>query len=301
MRPRDEQRVVIVGDDFIQRVLQRIRRPGRCRLCRGSCRSAATPPRPGSACTQRGARDGQLDLPKPSAARMACGRSVSRFFMVSPPPAGSAIGGLHPRTRCTPSGRACTVGGWTSRTIESVPSPGDAAAFRAMRLRAGTDTRSVFHRTGGAPRRRDRAALSRTAPSAIVFGAFDGANGPLLGTIGIRRETSPRVAQVLSFDVRRGPMHVTETGPQADPPRLEGNARCRGRPGATRGERRHGPARALYASEGFVTYGVEPDALRLDGRSYAEEHTVEGCDDAVSRDGLSAPCTDGKWPSTWRR
>jgi RimJ/RimL family protein N-acetyltransferase len=31
-------------------------------------------------------------------------------------------------------------------------------------------------------------------------------------------------------------------------------------------------ARALYESLGFIPWGFEPDALRVDGRSYAETH-----------------------------
>ena len=33
-------------------------------------------------------------------------------------------------------------------------------------------------------------------------------------------------------------------------------------------------AKALYQSIGFASYGVEPDALRVDGRFYGEEHYV---------------------------
>ena len=153
----------------------------------------------------------------------------------------------------------------------------DVEAFRALRTRALTAHPEAFYSTIAEERSREEIERQlRDRPAgAAVFGGFLGA--ALVGMVGVRRETFTKGAhkgqiwgmyvdsevrrQHLGRDLlRRAVQHV------------------RGLGGVTLVQLSltvgNHAARALYVAEGFVRWGIEKDALRVDGASFDEEHMV---------------------------
>ena len=107
-----------------------------------------------------------------------------------------------------------------------------------------------------------------------LFGAF--VDGALVGAVGLARDPRRKrrhAAEIVAMYVaathgRRGVgrvllAHAIAAARAADIEQLALTV--------TQG---NDAARALYAAAGFVTFGVEPRAIRVDGRYYAKEHML---------------------------
>lgn len=151
----------------------------------------------------------------------------------------------------------------------------DAAAFRGLRTRALIEHPEAFFSTVEEERPLSviQQQLRDRPGGSAIFGAFDG--DALVGTIGIRRET-----------FRKGQHKAIIWGMYVAPEcRRRGLARSLVQRALEHARSLEGvsvvqltvtagnaAARALYEAEGFTLWGVEPDALRVETRSYAEEH-----------------------------
>ena len=150
--------------------------------------------------------------------------------------------------------------------------PDDAAAFRELRLRALATDPEAF---GSSVEDEESIPLEETAarignPDSLVLGAFDPG---LVGMIGLIRERPRKLRH-------RARIWGTFVVPESRGRGIAGGLldeaiqRARALQGvervdlgvATTNER----ASKLYESRGFRTFGVEPDALRVDGRSLDE-------------------------------
>lgn len=114
-------------------------------------------------------------------------------------------------------------------------------------------------------------------PQSVTFGAFDVATGRLVGALGFRRETRKKQAHGASLwgmyvdpgCRRRGIARRLVSAAIDYASGLDGLSRLAlsvstSAPGAQR----------LYESLGFVVWGTEPDALRVDGVSHGERHML---------------------------
>ena len=147
--------------------------------------------------------------------------------------------------------------------------PADAAAFQRLRLEALLDTPAAFLASHDEERQTPLAEVARRLeqrPGAAVIGAFDG--DTLMGIVGLGREARAKVAH-------KGHVWGMYVHPSA---RGRGAARdlmravlalARETPGMAKldlvADSTNAAAIALYASLGFVEYGRERDAIRLDG------------------------------------
>ncbi len=153
----------------------------------------------------------------------------------------------------------------------------DAAAFQALRLSGLRESPAAFGSTYenevNTPLEQIVALLARGAGGEdVVFGALDD-DGALVGMAGMRRGTSLKTRH-------RGSVWGMYVAPRA---RGRGvghalvsaiieHARSLGMERLVLGvETTNQPARALYHALGFVTYGIEPQAYRLDGEYWDSE------------------------------
>ena len=151
----------------------------------------------------------------------------------------------------------------------------EAEAFRALRHRALVEHPAAFFSSPGEERSLEdvQRQLRERPGGAAIFGAFDGAM--LVGTAGIRREQFTKGAHkafiwgmYVAAEARRQRVgralleRAIEHARSMDGVELVQLSVSIPNPAA----------RALYASVGFVTWGIEPDALRVDGASVDEEH-----------------------------
>ena len=153
----------------------------------------------------------------------------------------------------------------------------DAAAFQALRLAATVDSPAAIWPTyeeqaGFSPDQIE--AIVTPGNKQVVYGAF--AHDTLVGIAGLRRDTFSKVWH-------KGTVWGVFVAPSA---RCAGAARmllnaliAHAREAGI--EQLHllvntenTSAQALYRSAGFETYGVEPHALRVDGRYYDEAHML---------------------------
>lgn len=154
--------------------------------------------------------------------------------------------------------------------------PDDAHAYRALRIRALGEYPEAFTSSYEEESQRgvDDAAKRLASPDAVFWGAWDGEN--LGGMVGLLRETrakgrhkatvvgmyvamehagvglGKRMIDLLVQEARREGIELlvlTVT---------EGNA----------------PATALYESAGFRSFGIEPKAIKVDGRYFGKNHMV---------------------------
>jgi ribosomal protein S18 acetylase RimI-like enzyme len=152
--------------------------------------------------------------------------------------------------------------------------PEDAPVYRALRLRALREYPEAFtssyEEDAAQPLQVAQARLA--APYFAAWGAFEGAE--LLGIVGLERERRSKNRHkgavvgmyVAPTSARRGiaralldalVAHAREAGMQSLVLTVtESNEE----------------ARRLYEAAGFRSFGVEPDAVRVDGRSYAKHH-----------------------------
>jgi len=151
----------------------------------------------------------------------------------------------------------------------------EAAAFRALRQRALVEHPEAFYSSPTEERSLEdvqRQLRERPGGSAILGAFYDDV---IVGTAGLRRETFQKGAHkalvwgmYVAAEVRRRGVA------RALLERAIEHARAMGGVALVQLSVSvpNPAARALYASLGFVTWGIEPDAIRVDGRSVDEEH-----------------------------
>lgn len=156
---------------------------------------------------------------------------------------------------------------------------GDAAAYQALRLHGLRESPAAFGSTyeneAGIPLEEIAEHLARGAGGEdVILGAFDDDGGALVGLAGLRRGTSLKTRH-------RGGVWGMYVAPEA---RGRGVGRAlvsaliahaRALQGVERlvlgVESGNDAARALYHACGFVTYAIDPDAYKLDGRYWDSE------------------------------
>lgn len=160
--------------------------------------------------------------------------------------------------------------------------PADASAYRSLRLRGLEEHPDAFTSSADAESAKPLSTIeARIAPDSddAVYGAFVG--GALAGVIGLAREPRAKSRhKAVVFGMYVAPEH--------------------GRRGVGRALVRHliematrepgleqlvltvthtnTAARALYESEGFRSFGIEPRALRVAGRYYDKNHMARFLD-----------------------
>lgn len=155
----------------------------------------------------------------------------------------------------------------------------DAAAYQALRLRGLRESPAAFGSTYESevdiPLSDVAERLARgTGREDVMFGAFDDDGGALVGLAGLRRQNGPKSRH-------RAGVWGMYVAPEA---RGHGVGRAlmdaliahaRTLPGLERltlgVEGGNQAARALYHAVGFVTYGIEPQAYKLDGEYWDSE------------------------------
>ena len=155
--------------------------------------------------------------------------------------------------------------------------PLHADAFRTLRLEAIEDAPTAIW-----PTREEEQAKSIDLVKAqiiqtdrqIVMGAFDGE--ALVGIAGLRRESLKQVEhKALLWGVFVRPSFRRTGVARRMLDTLFDHARAQGVLQIALCVNTQNPrARQLYASLGFVSYGIEPRAMRVDGRFFDEEHMV---------------------------
>lgn len=154
----------------------------------------------------------------------------------------------------------------------------DAPAYAALRRTMLLDTPAAFGSSPETDRVNDLPAFTRQLEAASGFaivGAFEAELGGLVSVAGLNRESQPKRRHIVTvwgvFTLpaarRRGLSRAVISHAIALARTWEGVSALQ----LSVSEGTHG-ARALYESLGFARWGVEPDALRVDGRSYREVH-----------------------------
>jgi ribosomal protein S18 acetylase RimI-like enzyme len=158
-------------------------------------------------------------------------------------------------------------------------SSADAAAFQALRLRGLRENPEAFGSTYAEERDRPLDAvaerLGRDAESSFVLGAALASDGPLVGLTGCYRESSRKrrhVAIIWGMFVAPeargrgigGALLDAAIAVAAEWPGVEQITLTVVTEKAA--------ARALYASRGFISFGMEPRALRDESRHYDMEY-----------------------------
>jgi RimJ/RimL family protein N-acetyltransferase len=155
----------------------------------------------------------------------------------------------------------------------------DAAAYQALRLRGLRESPAAFGSTyeseADTPLEQIAARLARGAGREnVMFGAFDEDGGELVGLAGLGRQTGRKTrhragvwGMYVAPEARgRGVGRELMEALIAHARTLDGVERL------TLGvEAGNEAARALYHSLGFVTYGTEPQAYKLDGEYWDSE------------------------------
>ena len=156
----------------------------------------------------------------------------------------------------------------------------DREAYRDLRLRALHDEpeafTSSFEEEAASAERWSAERLAMRPDDDVLLGAFDPA-GRLVGTAGIERRPRRKERHKANF---YGMYVAPEASGRGVGRQLlaAAIATARGWRGVclitltvTRGNER---ARRLYASAGFLTFGVETDAIRIGTASYDKEHML---------------------------
>jgi RimJ/RimL family protein N-acetyltransferase len=156
--------------------------------------------------------------------------------------------------------------------------PSDADNFKSLRLAAIENSPTAIWPTRAEEEARtieQTAARIQSTATQAVFGAFDGTS--LVGITGVRREP---LAQVNHKATIWGVFVV---------PRYRGKGIAQELLAAATAHASHAwdtiqlmlcvnsenrAAKELYSTHGFVTFGVEPSAMQVDGRFFDEEHMV---------------------------
>lgn len=155
--------------------------------------------------------------------------------------------------------------------------PADAPAYRAFRLRGLREHPEAFTSSYEEDAAKPLSATeSRLAPGSgtAIWGAF--VDGTVAGGIGMTRETRSKnrhKADVVAMYVM--PEYARRGLGRALLAHVIGEARADGIEQLTLTVTdTNVAARELYAAVGFVTFGVEPRAIKVDGTYFAKEHMV---------------------------
>lgn len=157
--------------------------------------------------------------------------------------------------------------------------PSDADSFKSLRLAAVENSPTSIWPTREEEEARtseQTAARIQLTATQAVFGAFAGTS--LVGITGVRREPLAQVRH-----------KATIWGVFVEPKyRGKGIAQALLAAATTHASHDWGSvqlmlcvnaenlaAKQLYANQGFVTFGVEPCAMQVDGRFYDEEHMAK--------------------------
>jgi ribosomal protein S18 acetylase RimI-like enzyme len=150
----------------------------------------------------------------------------------------------------------------------------DAPAFRALRLRALREHPAAFTSSyeEDAAEPLELTALRLEGNTHAFWGAFQG--DELYGTVGLERERRAKNRHKGTVVAMYVAMEVTAQGvARAMLAALLGHARARGVESlvltVTEG---NAAALQLYEAAGFRSFGIEPDAIRVDGRPLAKNH-----------------------------
>ncbi len=150
--------------------------------------------------------------------------------------------------------------------------PADATLYRALRLRALREHPDAFTSSYEQDRDQPVEATSQRLAAHAFWGAYQHAE--LYGFVGLERELRPKnrhKATVMGMYV--APQINGQGVGAALLKALVAHARINGVESlvltVTDGNER---ALRLYASAGFRSFGVEPDAIRVGGRPFAKNH-----------------------------
>ena len=150
----------------------------------------------------------------------------------------------------------------------------DAGVYRALRLRALREHPEAFTSSyeEDAAQPSAMAAQRLASPDFAAWGAFEG--DALCGMVALERERRAKNRHKASVVGMYVPPEVSRIGVgRALVDALLAHARAAGIQSlvltVTEGNE---SARALYEQAGFRSIGVEPDAIRVNGRSYAKNH-----------------------------
>lgn len=169
----------------------------------------------------------------------------------------------------------------------------DAEIFRTLRLEALRDSPTAF---GASLEENERRPLvefaERLAPSerSGTFGAFDGER--LIGVVGLLREMGAKeyhkallVGMYVTPSARRSGVARSLVAAALDFARTMAELRQV----KLAAEGTNLAALSLYRSFGFEEFGLEPDALYVDGAYYDEVHMVLFLEGPADRHALSSP------------
>ena len=155
--------------------------------------------------------------------------------------------------------------------------PSDAPAYRALRLRALREHAEAFTSSHQDDEMLPLSATEKRllpGEASRFWGAFD--EGRLVGMVGLEREQRSKTrhkGKVVGMYV--APEVAGRGVGRALLDRLLAEARLSGIEllvlTVTDGNK---PATRLYERAGFHSFGVEPDAIRVDGRGFAKRHMV---------------------------
>lgn len=150
--------------------------------------------------------------------------------------------------------------------------PADALSYRALRLRALREHPDAFTSSYEQDREQPVEAAAQRLAAHAMWGAWQHAE--LYGFVGLERELRPKnrhKGTVMGMYV--APEVAGQGVGRALLKALVAHARANGLASlvltVTEGNE---PARRLYESAGFRSFGIEPDAIRVAGRPLAKNH-----------------------------
>ncbi|MBP4046837.1 GNAT family N-acetyltransferase [Chromobacterium violaceum] len=163
-------------------------------------------------------------------------------------------------------------------TIRALTSA-DAQSFKNLRLQAIDNSPTSIWPTRGEVEAQSTSEITariHTTPTQTVFGAF--IDNTLVGITGVRREPLSQVSHkaiiwgVFVDPTQRGKGIAQDMLRVATEHALHAWG-CLQLTLCVNAE--NTPAKRLYTSQGFVTFGVEPRAMQVGGRFYDEEYMVK--------------------------
>jgi ribosomal protein S18 acetylase RimI-like enzyme len=154
--------------------------------------------------------------------------------------------------------------------------PSDAPAYRTLRLRALWEHPEAFTSSYAEDERQPLEVSQRRLADAgkLFWGAFEA--GELCGMVGLEREQRAKnrhkgtvvgmyvAAEYAGRGIGRALMNALLTGARHEGLQLLVLT-------VTEGD---GPALRLYERAGFRSFGIEPNAIQVDGHAYAKNHMV---------------------------
>ena len=148
----------------------------------------------------------------------------------------------------------------------------DAAAFRELRLAGLLESPTAFGSSYAAEKELTVADFERIVGRNYMVGAF--ADGRLAGVVGFYQLTAEKAShQGKIWGVYVDPLHRRSGLGRLLIENVLAHARGIVSQVHLSAVTENRPALALYESLGFVSYGLEPNALRVEGRFY-DEHLM---------------------------